>query len=173
VHIGPGTPGSPNPRDLYMGSPSALLANTSTDRFTGDGVYLLDRSTAMRSWFEWPCVLDCTDPAQGNLEISAVNPVTTAKRPARAANQEYIVIANRGKTEINLDGYYLKYRAATYPFIVDSRLAPGRKLTVFIGKGVPTKRVQYWGRERPLLRNKSGSVELLSERNVPIASKTW
>src|SRR6056297_426881 len=173
VHAGLGIPGQPNPRDLYMGSPSALLANTSTDRFTGDGVYLLDRATAMRSWFEWPCVLDCTDPAQGILRITDVNPIATAKRPARAANQEYIVIENRGKTEINLDGYYLRYRGASYPFLVNSRIAPGQKMTVFIGKGQPTRRTQYWGREGPLLRNKSGTVDLLSERNVPISSKTW
>ncbi|HEV8025013.1 MAG TPA: lamin tail domain-containing protein, partial [Candidatus Nanopelagicales bacterium] len=173
VHIGQGIPGSPNPRDLYMGSPSALLANTSDDRFTGDGVYLLDTSTAMRSWFEWPCVVDCTDPAQGQVHITKVNPIATAKSPARAANQEFIVIENRGSSEINLDGYYLEYRAASYPFLVDSRIAPGKKLTVFIGKGAPTRKVQYWGRERPLLRNKAGTVALLSERNVPISSKSW
>lgn len=173
VHIGQGIPGSPNPRDLYMGSPSALLANTSDDRFTGDGVYLMDTSTAMRSWFEWPCVVDCTDPAQGQVHITKVNPITTAKKPARAANQEFIVIENRGSSEINLDGYYLEYRAASYPFLVDSRIAPGKKLTVFIGKGAPTRKVQYWGRERPLLRNKAGTVALLSERNVPISSKSW
>jgi endonuclease YncB( thermonuclease family) len=173
VHIGPGIPGQPNPRDLYMGSPAALLANTSGDRFTGDGVYLLDRSTAMRTWFEWPCVLDCTDPAQGVLRITEVNPVATAKKPARAANQEYIVLENRGPTEVNLDGYYLAYRGASYPFLVDSRISPGRKLTVFIGKGQPTRRTQYWGRQSPLLQNKSGTVELLSERNVVISRKTW
>ena len=173
VHTGEGQPGSPNPRDLYMGSPAALLANTSDDRFTGDGVYLLDKSTAIRTWFEWPCVIDCTDPAEGQLRITEVNPVTTAKRPSRAANQEYIVIENRGKSEINLDGYYLRYRGASYPFTVDSRIAPGKKLTVFIGKGSPTRRAQYWGRDRPLLTNSSGTVELLSERNVLISSKSW
>lgn len=173
VHIGPGLPGSPNPRDLYMGSESAILANTSSDRLTGDGVYLLDKSTAMRSWFEWPCVLDCTDPAQGSLRITDVNPIATARKPARAANQEYIVITNTGSEEINLDGYYLQYRGASYPFLVDSRIAPGKGLTVFIGAGTPTRRVQYWGRESPLLRNKSGTVELLSERDVLISSKTW
>ena len=83
------------------------------------------------------------------------------------------MIENRGKSEINLDGYYLRYRGASYPFTVDSRIAPGKKLTVFIGKGSPTWRAQYWGRDRPLLTNSSGTVELLSERNVMISSKSW
>jgi len=173
VHAGPGQPGLPSPRDLYMGSPGALFANTSDDRVTGDGVYLLDRSTAMRAWFEWPCVIDCSDPAQGSLVITDVNPIAPAKNPARAANQEYVMLKNTGNQEINLDGYYLRYRGASYPFTVDSRIAPGRRLTVFIGKGVPTWRAQYWGRDRPLLKNESGTVELLSEREVLISSKSW
>lgn len=173
VHVGIGTPGLPNPRDLYMGSPTALLANTTPDRFSGDGAYLLDKSTAMRSWFEWPCVLDCTDPAQGKVKITKVNPFVTAKKQTRAANQEYVVIRNNSKKEINLDGYYLSYLGASYPFLVDSRIRPGKTLTVFIGKGTPTRTTQYWGRSRTLLRDSGGTVRLLSERNVPISSKTW
>ncbi len=173
VHVGQGVPGSPTPRDLYVGSPTAILANTTTDRLLGDGVYLLDPSTAVRAWFDWPCTIDCTDPAQGDLRITTVNPVATAKNPAKAANQEYIVIKNVSDTVINLDGYYLSYRSATYPFLVDSRIAPGKELTVYIGKGTPTRGTQYWGRDQPLLKNSKGTVELLSERNVPISSKSW
>lgn len=173
VHVGQGTPGSPEPRDLYVGSTTALLANVARDRFTGDGVYLLDPSTAFRSWFDWPCVVDCTDPAQGKLTITDVNPIATSKKPSRAANEEYIIIKNTSKQEINLDGYYVAYRSATYPFVINSRIPAGKTLTVFIGKGVPSTRTQYWGREGPLLRNTSGTVELLSERNVLISSKKW
>jgi hypothetical protein len=107
VHVGQGTPGSPEPRDLYMGSTTALLANVARDRFTGDGVYLLDPSTAFRSWFDWPCVVDCMDAAQGKLTITDVNPIATSKKPSRAANEEYIIIKNTSKQEINLDGYYV------------------------------------------------------------------
>ncbi len=173
VHVGPGIPGQPSPHDLYMGSPTALLANTVPDRFIGDGVYLLDRSTAMRTWFEWPCLLDCTDPAQGKLKITQVNPFVTAKKQARAANQEYVVIRNDSRQEFNLDGYYLSYLGASYPFLVDSRIKPGKKLTVFIGKGTPTRTTQFWGRNRTLLQDAGGTVRLLSERNVPISSKSW
>ena len=173
VHTGSGSPGQPNPRDLYMGSPTALLANTAPDRFVGDGVYLLDRSTAMRFWFEWPCVLDCTDPAQGKLTIAKVNPTATAQKPRRAANQEYIVIRNTSQREFNLDGYYLSYLAASYPFLVDSRIKPGKSLTVFIGQGTPSRTQQFWGRSGTLLRDTGGTVQLLSERNVLISSRSW
>ena len=173
VHIGLGNPGQPKPQDLYMGSQAALLANTAPDRFTGDGVYLLDRSTAVRAWFEWPCVLDCTDPAQGVLRITRVNPFVTAKKPAKAANQEFIVIRNLSMKPVRLDGYYLSYLAASHPFEVGSQIGPGGSLTLYIGKGAPTVTRQFWGRDRTLLRDVGGTVRLLSETNAPISSKSW
>lgn len=173
VHVGLGIPGQPNPRDLYMGSTTALLANTEPDRFMGDGVFLLDRSTAVRAWFEWPCVLDCTDPAQGALKIIQVNPFITASRPGNAANQEYIVIRNLSKKPVRLDGYYLSYLAASHPFEVDSLIAPGATLKLSIGKGEPTATRQFWGRNRTLLRDSGGTVRLLSETNALISSSSW
>lgn len=127
----------------------------------------------MRFWFEWPCVIGCTDPAQGKLTITKVNPFSTAKKPGRAANQEYIVIRNTSRREFNLDGYYLSYLGASYPFLVDSRIKPGKSLTVFIGKGTPTRTQQFWDRSGTLLRDSGGTVRLLSETNVPISSKSW
>ena len=173
VHVGPGIPSQPNPRDLYMGSTTALLANTAPDRLIGDGAYLLDRSTAMRAWFEWPCVLDCSDPAQGALRITKVNPFVTARKQSKAANQEYIAIRNVSKRPVRLDGYYLSYLAASHPFEVDSQIAPGATLTIYIGKGQPTATRQFWGRDRTLLRDSGGTVRLLSETDAPISGKSW
>lgn len=173
VHTGIGAPGTPNPRDLYMNSPTALLANTMPDRFAGDGAYLLDKSTAMREWFEYPCVLDCTDPAQGKLKITRVNAVSTSSNKAKAANQEFVRIKNISGSPITLDGYYLEHRNASYPFLVDTVLAPGNAITVRMGKGTPRPKTQYWGRTAPLLKNSGGTISLLSQRNVPISSRTW
>ena len=173
VHSGVGIPGLPRARDLYMDSPTALFANTMTDRFVGDGAYLLDKSTAMRAWFEYPCVIDCSDPALGSLKIVKVNPISESGNSAKAANQEFVRIRNISGKPISLDGYYLQYRDGSFPFEVDTILAPGKILTVRMGQGQPTDRVQYWGRNNPLLKNSSGTISLLSERNVPISSRSW
>lgn len=173
VHTGIGTPGSPDPRDLYMNSPTALLANTMPDRLVGDGAYLLDKSTAMREWFEYPCVIDCTDPAQGKLKITSVNAVSASSNKAKAANQEFVRIKNVSGSPITLDGYYLEHRDASYPFLVDTVLAPRNSITVRMGKGIPKPKTQYWGRTAPLLKNSGGTISLLSQRNVPISSRTW
>lgn len=173
IHSGVGIPGLPKARDLYMDSPNALLANTMSDRFVGDGAYLLDKSTAMRAWFEYPCVINCTDSALGSLKIIGVNPVSESGKSAKAANQEFVRIQNISTEPISLDGYYLQYRDGSFPFEVDTTLAPRKILTVRMGRGQPTDRVQYWGRNAPLLKNSSGTISLLSERNVPISSKSW
>ena len=80
VHKGVGTNGTPNPRDLYWGSGEALFRNTVIDSFLGDGAYLLDQNTAVRSYYEYPCVLDCSDPMKVVLRITKVNASSTAKK---------------------------------------------------------------------------------------------
>lgn len=173
VHAGVGVNGTPNPRDLYMNSETALFPNIAPGLFLGDGAYLLDRNTAMRSYYEYPCVLDCSDPLQGVLRITKVNAVSTAKTMAKRANQEYIKIKNEGLVPVLLDGYYLRRGVSTYPFLVNSVIKPGKILTVRIGKGTPTLYTQYWGRDSTLLRDSGDRVALMSNRNVTISAKAW
>lgn len=173
VRVGVGVNGTPNPRDLYMNSETALFPNVAPGLFLGDGAYLLDRNTAMRSYYEYPCVLDCSDPLQGVLRITSVNAVSTAKSMADRANQEYIKIKNDGLVTVLLDGYHLRRGVSTYPFLVNSVIKPGKTLTVRIGKGTPTLSTQYWGRDSTLLRDSGDQVALLSKRNVTISAKAW
>ncbi len=173
VHVGSGANGFPEPRDLYMNSTKALFSNVSPHFFMGDGAYLLDRSSAVRSFILYPCALDCSDALRGRVRIAAVQPVQTSSKPRVAANQEYIVIRNRSAAPALLDGYYLRYRTSTYAFLPNTRIAPGARLTVRMGTGTPTRRVQYWGRVRPLLTNGGGTVSLLSPTNVLVSKKSW
>lgn len=173
VHAGFGTNGTPDPREIYMNSETALFPNVEPGLFLGDGAYLLDRNTAMRNYYEYPCVLDCSDPLQGVLRITQVNAVSTAKTVAKRANQEYIRIKNEGIVPVLLDGYYLRRGVSTYPFLVNSMIKPGGVLTVRIGKGTPTRSTQYWGQDSTLLRDKGDRVALMSNRNVTISVKAW
>jgi micrococcal nuclease len=173
VHAGVGQNGFPNPRDLYMGSVTALFPNPEPGKFLGDGAYLLDHNTAMRSYYEYPCVLDCSDPLQGVVRISAVNAVSTANTLAKRANEEYIKLKNTGATAVLLDGYYLRRGLSTYPFLTDTVIAPGKTLTIRIGKGTPTQTTQYWGQSSTLLNDSKDRVALLSNTNVTISAKAW
>ncbi len=173
VHVGQGTNGSPSEHDLYMGATEPLFPNTQDGKFVGDGAYLLDRSTAVRFYDEYPCIIDCTDPLRGALHITKVNAKSRSHAPSVAANQEFIVIKNSGTTAVLLDGYYLRRKVSTYPFPPDTRIEPGRSLVVRIGRGSSTPGTQYWGRTAPLLTNGHDCVELLSNQNVEISAISW
>jgi micrococcal nuclease len=179
VHVGSGTAGLPDNHDLYMGSAAPLFANTDSGALTdpsgfmGDGAYLLDRATAIRAYDEYPCPSSCSDPLQGKMRITLVNAKSTAASPARRANQEYVVITNVGSTSVLLDGYYLKRKASTHPINANTVLPPGGRLTVHIGRGTDTARVQYWGMPSTLLTDSADSVRLLSRTNVPISRVSW
>jgi endonuclease YncB( thermonuclease family) len=173
VHSGVGTPGVPNARHLYMGSTVPLFPNTEAGKFLGDGAYLLDRNTAMRFYDEYPCLSDCVDPLQGKVRITEVNAKSHAKRPARRANEEYVVITNLGATSALMDGYYLRRKVSTYPFLANTVIPPGRSVTVRIGQGAFTATTQYWGQPSTLLSDAADSVSLLSNKNVLISRVGW
>lgn len=173
VHVGSGTGGQPNPRDLYMGSTKPIFPNVQMTPLIGDGVYLLDRSTAYRSWQEYPCVADCSDPLKGKVVISKVNPVAPAGPPAKRANAEYVQLKNVSSKPVRLDGYFLRRQISTYSILPGTVIAPGRTLTVRIGKGRATATTQYWGRSSTLLNDQRDSVELRSAANVLLSAKRW
>jgi hypothetical protein len=173
VHVGSGTPGEPGARDLYMGATEPLFPNTQDGKFLGDGAYLLDRGTAVRFYDEYPCIANCQDPLQGVVAIAKVAPVSLSRVASRAANEEYIVLRNKGGAPVLLDGYYLRRKVSTYPFPPGTQILPGRTLTIRIGKGAVTPVTQYWGRPAPLLTNRHDRVELLSNKNVVVSRKQW
>ena len=174
IHAGSGTAGRPNARDLYMGSPIPLFPNPIAGSFIGDGAYLLDKKTAYRAWYEYPCQLDClSNPIKGKVIISKVNAVAPPGPPARRANAEYILLRNVSASAVFLDGYYLRRQISTFAFAPNTSIAPGASLKVRIGRGTPTASTQYWGRPSTLLNDQRDRVELLSNDGVLISAKQW
>jgi endonuclease YncB( thermonuclease family) len=167
--------GESRERSLYLGSPTPIFANVRYQPFIGDGAYLLDRATAVRAYFQYPCVLDCDqDPLLRRVAITAVQPfVTPGSRGVAAANQEYIDVRNISRQPVLMDGAFLRVGAATYPFLANTVIAPGKRVRVRMGQGTPTRRVQYWGRTRPLLPDRGATAQLLSARNVEISRFRW
>lgn len=172
VHVGSGTNGRPA-HDLYMGATKPIFANARTTPFVGDGAYLLDRNTAIRSWMEYPCTVDCFDPLQGRVRIVTVQPRNGVGTPNQRANGEYIVLKNVSDKPALLDGVFLRRGLSTYAIAPDTVLAPGKKLTIRMGKGRSTSSVQYWGMSGPLLNERKDAVELRSATNVVISAKRW
>ena len=173
ARAGIGPAGVPTRYDLYMGSAAPLFPNTQDGAFLGDGAYLLDRKTALRAYDEYPCIEDCTDPLKGLIRISKVNAKSTKVSAARRANEEYVVVTNTSASPVLLDGYYLRRKVSTYPFLANTRLQPGGSIRVRIGKGTPTPTTQYWGQASTLLNDAHDQVQLLSNRDVLLSRVRW
>ena len=173
AHVGAGTNGTPTQHDFYMGSQVPLFPNTSTTQFLGDGAYLFDTNTALRSSFVYPCVTGCSDPLLGTVVIARVQPRSTATSPARAANQEWVLLTNLSSAPVSLDGYFLSRKISTYPFLPNTTLAPHGSLRVRIGSGTPSATTQFWGQPRPLLTNRHDTVELRSPYDMLVDRKAW
>lgn len=171
VHVGVGTNAG---RDLYMKSRQPIFPNLEPGQFLGDGAYLLDRSTTPRAWFEYPCLSDCVnDPLKGKVAITKVDRIAGPGSPGKRANMESVVIGNLSDAPVLLDGYFLRRKVSTYPILPNTWLAPGKTLTVRIGKGKPTASTQYWGMANTLLDDDRDRVQLLSATNVLISQKQW
>ena len=171
VHVGTGTNAG---RDLYMQSRDPIFPNLAPGQFLGDGAYLLDRSTTPRAWFEYPCLSDCvSDPLKGKVAITKVDRIAGPGSPGKRANMESVVIENLSDAPVLLDGYFLRRKVSTYPILANTWLAPGKTLTVRIGKGKPTASTQYWGMPNTLLNDDHDRVQLRSATNVLISQKKW
>ena len=172
VHVGSGQNGVPA-HDLYMGAAAPIFANVRYSPYIGDGAYLLDRSTAIRAWTEYPCSNDCTDPLQGKVRITAVQPRAGSGSGVQRANGEYIVLRNVSKVPVRMDGAFLRRTVSTYTLLPNTVIKPGRTLTVRMGRGTPTATTQYWGLGGPLLNDVKDAVELRSPKDVLLSVKRW
>jgi endonuclease YncB( thermonuclease family) len=73
---------------------------------------------------------------------------------AKNLNGEYVVIANRGSTDVSLAGWWLRDSSLfTHRFPSGTSVKAGGRLTVRIGSGTNSATVRYLGLEAPLLDN--------------------
>lgn len=179
VHVGSGTPGRPDPHDLYLGSPIPIFPNIAPgpvdeSRFLGDSAYLLDRNMAYRAWSSYPCLDDCAvDPAKGALVITEVRRTPSGATSNARANSQIVVVKNRSTRPILLDSYMLRRQLSTFFFTPGTILRPGASIRVHVGKGRSSATDQYWGLSAPLFSVRGDVVDLRSVRNVFISRKAW
>ena len=91
------------------------------------------------------------------------NAKSRAKTPAKRANEEYVVVRNIGTTPVLLDGYYLRRKASTYPFMANTRSSrPGGHGAH--RQGDPTATTQFWGQPSTLLNDYKDGVAAAVEQ---------
>jgi endonuclease YncB( thermonuclease family) len=135
-----------------LGEP--IFENANGDgRSLGDGAYLFDPKGDLRAWMLYPCVVACTDPNQGALEIEA-----------RPQKPETIIVRNTSGREIELYGYELALEGTTWAFPEGAFVAPG---------GTYQVDVRSWDNGRYLLVDAGGSIRLTTFSEITLACDAW
>lgn len=154
--------------EFHMGSTTPLFDNadrstgpdgTPADLGMGDGAYLLDPRGNVREAFTYPCVVDCSTPLHGALEIEHVEYDPDG---ADTADNEYVRLRNTSGSRIELDGYQLRNITVSHGFAPGTYLDADEALTVVVGEGTDTRTRQFWGQSGPILANGGDRVDVLS-----------
>ncbi|MEJ7783644.1 MAG: lamin tail domain-containing protein [Solirubrobacteraceae bacterium] len=141
-----------------------LFENSDNGNGAGDGAYLLDPDGDVRAHTVYPCLLACSDPNQGALQVRA-NPIR---------GPEYVLIRNVSDHPVDLHRYQLRIKGA-YPFGPESVLAPGEAMQVFV-KGDPsedTRLVRHIGYDGAYMNDGGGSARVATYDEIDLACDAW
>ena len=151
VHTGPGTRTGTT---FYWGQAKPTFENADAPgKDLGDGAYLFDPKGDLRAWMLYPCVVACSDPAQGALGLEV--------RPQRP---ETVTVHNVSAGPIELYGYRLSLPLSSWPFPEGAVVPAGGTYRVDVAEW---DNGSYW------LVDAGGSVRLQTFSDVTVACDAW
>ena len=129
VHVGRG-----NDHDgiYYWNQDKVVFDNATNDKMQmGDGAYLFDPDSEMRSHVQYPCRVTCTEPLDNKLGVTA---------RYMGIEHEWITITNRSSEFVNLNEYEIENVPYFYEFTSRDVIAPGKAITLWLRQphDVPT-----------------------------------
>ena len=132
-------------------------------RAMGDGGYLFDPKGNVRAFVQYPCRVNCFEPAAGRVTIQATYRGT-----------EFVTVTNTSSSPVDLSYYEVESVPWFYEFEPFTVLQPGQALVLYIGSGGPQGRaiVKNWGM-KPLLADKKDIVTLRNVLGAPVACHAW
>jgi len=170
VHVGKGTNvNDATTRKFYWNQTAPVFGEVSKKTGEGDMAILLDPDGDYRAWTDFPCVVSCSDPLIGHLQI-------TSWDAGAGGDREWIKLRSVNTTSrIHLDHYQLRSWPWNYVFRPHTYLDPGETLKVFTGKGSnPSRLVQYMGESSTgILANGGDVIDVSNMRDVQITCTSW
>jgi endonuclease YncB( thermonuclease family) len=138
--------------ELFWGRRHAIFENASNDEFAlGDGAYLFDLEGDLRAWMQYPCRVDCADPNQNAIEITA-----------KIRQPEKVFLRNVAAHAVDLATYRLMSKPYSYAFSRDAVLNPGETMEVEVegDPGQDTRLLKHWGETGTILDNRGDVIRL-------------
>ena len=151
--------------DFYWGLRAPVFENSSRAYpDIGDGAYLFDPQGDIRAWMIYPCKVNCTNAARGQIAISA-----------QPRKNEYVSLTNNGGAPLDLEPYVLKSPPYSYAFAQGTVLGPGQTIRVHTQGDPPddTATDKWWGMEGEILNNSGDVARLETYNDVEIACTAY
>ena len=133
--------------------PEPIFENVDDGRDLGDGAYLFDPKGDLRATMLYPCVVSCSDPNLGKLDIEA-----------RAQRPETVTVRNTSAAPIELYGYQLTLPGSSWPFPENAVVPAGGTYKVDIAE---------WDNGRYLLPDPGGWIRLKTFTEITLACDAW
>jgi endonuclease YncB( thermonuclease family) len=160
VHSGRGTGAGDT---FYWGLPGTVFENSANGGDAGDGAYLFDPQGDLRSYMVYPCLVACSDPNQGAVQVIQ-----------HAVGREYVLVRNVSNHPVDLYGYELRTPGG-YGFGQNSVLQPGETIEID-ALGDPsrdTRLVRHMGINGPYLPDSGGAVSVTTFDEIVLACDSW
>jgi endonuclease YncB( thermonuclease family) len=161
VHVGSG---QNTVRDFFWGLNITIFENGGDARNLGDGAYLFDPQGDLRAWMLYPCLVACSDPNEGALDVSA-----------DARRTERVTVHNHSGSPIDLYGYALTVSRQQYAFPEGTVIQPGGTITVYM-QGDPaddTATTLHVGQHGLVMPNSGGWAAVTTFSEIKLACDSW
>jgi len=160
VYVGHGPSG---PDNFDWGQPGTVFENSINGGDVGDGAYLFDPQGDLRDYMVYPCIVQCSDPLQGAVRVTA-----------HPDGREYVLVKNVTAQPVDLYGYELRMPGG-YAFPPGTVIAPGDTLTVFV-EGSPSQDSSdtlHEGVPGAYMPDSGGAVEVTTFDEIDLDCDSW
>lgn len=112
----------------------------------------------------------CTSDQAEDIVIATVN-ADAPGRDDENLNGEWITIANRSATSVDMDGWTVRDESSVHRYTFGTfELAPGAEVTVRTGCGDDTADILYWCEPTPVWDNRGDTAFLIDATGATIAT---
>jgi hypothetical protein len=172
TEIGPGETltvytghGTDTRTSAYWNLDAPMFQNPGDRHQLGDGAYLFDPQGDLRLGAQYPCLVACSDPLEGAVDITV-----------QPRGLEYLLLRNVSTKTIDLYGYQLLQPGYQFVFEPGSKLGPGEAMRID-ASGNPkndTRLLGFWGiNGHPMFSDGGGALRLANFTGMTLACDAW
>jgi endonuclease YncB( thermonuclease family) len=172
TEIGPGETltvytghGTDTRTSAYWNLDTPMFQNPGDSHQLGDGAYLFDPQGDLRLGQQYPCLVACSDPLEGAVEITV-----------QPRGLEYLLLRNVSGKTIDLYGYQLLQPGYQLVFQAGSKLGLGEAMRINAA-GNPkndTRLLGFWGiNSHPMFSDGGGALRLANFTGMTLACDAW